>query len=79
MTCNSMIKRLLSLLLVVSMMISTIACGSEPTKPVLSDPNPQVTTENIEEETIITETILNEIITEEVYLDEIVPCIVHMI
>ena len=72
MTWNNTIKRLLSLILVMSMVVSTSACGSEPPKPVLSDPNPQVTTENIKTENVITETLLNEVITEEIYLEEIV-------
>ena len=76
-TCNNTIKRLLSLLLVMSMMVSTTACGSEPPKPVLSDPNPQITTENIETESIEvenleSETILTEFITEEIYLEEFI-------
>ena len=70
--CNYTFKRFLSVVLVLSMVFTMAACGSEPPKPVLSDPNPQIITENIEQETIITETLLNETITEEIYLEEIV-------
>lgn len=65
------ILRLISVLLVFSMMVSLVACTSVPDLS-LSDPNEQTIVENIESENIIHENILSEFITEEIYLKEIV-------
>lgn len=64
--------RIISLLLVVSILLMTVGCSYAPPTPTLSDPNPQTITENIKVENIITETELNEFITTEIYLEEIV-------
>lgn len=65
-------EKIISIALIVSLLVSTTAWASTSENTGLSDPNPQILMENIEEEHIITETILNEFITEEVYLEEIV-------
>ena len=68
------LKRILSLVLALSMAFSLTACssGSSKTNTGLSDPNPQVVVENIEIENIEVETILTEHITSELYLEELV-------
>ena len=87
MTCSTVVRRVLSIILVLSMSFSVTACGAEPPKPVLSDPKPTILTENIETESIEvenieienvetenleTENIYTEFISEEVYLEEFV-------
>lgn len=52
---RGMIKRALSVLLALSMVLSTTACSKKPVDTGLSDPNPQVIVENIETENIETE------------------------
>lgn len=71
------IKRMLSLILTISMIFSAVACSSERPNMELSDPNSHILvenieTENIEIENIETETILTEFITSEIYLEELV-------
>lgn len=66
------LRRILTFMLAVIMLFSTIACSNESPNIGLTDPNSQITTENIEEETILTESSLNEFITSEIYLEEIV-------
>ena len=67
------IRRIISILLTVSLLFSLTACASDaPTNTGLSDPNPQIISENIEEETILTENTLTEFITSEIYLEEMV-------
>lgn len=65
-------KRIMSLILAFVMIFSMTGCSSASTNTGLSDPNPQVITENIEVENIETETILTECITSEIYLEELV-------
>lgn len=68
-------KKLLSLLLIVTMLLSITACSSQSSSTEtagLSDPNPQVSVENIETENIETENTLTEFITSEIYLTELV-------
>ena len=60
------------MLLTVSLLLSLTACADTPTNTGISDPNPQVITENIEVENIITENTLTEFITSEIYLEEMV-------
>lgn len=69
---KSKIHRVISFVLAVVMLISTTACSTETPNTGLSDPNPQVITENIEEETVLTENVLTEFITSEIYLEEFV-------
>lgn len=65
-------KRIMSLILAFVMIFSMTGCSSASTNTGLSDPNPQVITENIEVENIETEKILTECITSEIYLKELV-------
>lgn len=68
-------KKILSLLLVAAIMLSTTACSSKSETSAstgLSDPNEEVLTENIEEENTIVEDTLTEHITSEIYLNEII-------
>lgn len=68
------LRRLISLVLVFSMIFTMTACssGNTNTNTGLSDPNPQIITENIETENIETETVLTEFIASEIYLEELV-------
>ncbi len=72
MKLRGMIKRALSVLLALSMVLSTTACSKKPVDTGLSDPNPQVIVENIETENIETENVLTEFITSEIYLEELI-------
>lgn len=65
-------KRILSLVLALSLVFSMTACSGETSNTGLSDPNPQVVVENVETENIETETLLTEDITSEIYLEELV-------
>lgn len=68
-------KRLISLILTLSIVFSSTGCSkgqSNQTNTGLSDPNPQIIIENIETENIETEKILAEHITSEIYLEEFV-------
>ena len=68
---KSIPRRIVSLLLVVSMMLTMVACSGSPPNPSLSDPNGQTMVENTQTENIIKETVLTEFITEEIYLEEL--------
>lgn len=65
-------RKIISFLLIVSIMVSMVGCSRTAPNPSLSDPNSQIVSENIETENIITENILAEFITSEIYLKEIV-------
>ena len=65
-------KRIISFILILSMIFSMTVCSSGTTNTELSDPNPQVVAENIEVENTETETVLTEFITSEIYLEELV-------
>lgn len=65
-------NRIISFVLVLSMIFSMTACSSGASNSGLSDPNPQTFVENIETENIETETVLTEFITSEIYLEELV-------
>lgn len=65
----------ISILLILSMLISCVACSSrhtEATTFTLSNPDSKTFTENIVRESIVNENAINEFITEETYLNEIV-------
>lgn len=67
--------KIISLILVLSMIFSLVACSSKPTESTrftLSDPNSEILTEHIETENVITEEMIYEHITEENYLTELV-------
>lgn len=69
---KSILKRIISLLLVASMLITMGACSSSPPNPSISDPNGQTMVENMQTENIITENTLTEFITSEIYLEEFI-------
>lgn len=69
---RNLFNRLISLMLVVSILLMTVGCSNAPPTPTISDANPQTVTEGIEVENIITENELHEFITTEVYLTELV-------
>ena len=65
------IKKLLSLILTLAIVLSSTGCSksqSSQTNTGLSDPNSQIIVENIETENIETEEILTEHISSEIYL-----------
>lgn len=69
------IKRLLSLILTLAIVLSSTGCAKSQScqsNTGLSDPNSQIVVENIETENIETETVLSEFITSEIYLEELV-------
>ncbi|MCM1478461.1 MAG: hypothetical protein NC085_02105, partial [Muribaculaceae bacterium] len=66
------IERIISLMLVFSILLMTAGCSNAPPSPAISDANPQTIAENIEVENVITENELHEFITAEIYLQEIV-------
>jgi len=72
MKVRSIPKRLLSLVLVISMLFTMVACSGSPPNPNLSDPNGNTHTENILTEDIIVENTLTEFITSEIYLEEFI-------
>lgn len=69
---RNLFNRLMSLMLVVSILLMTVGCSNAPPTPTISDANPQTVTESVEIENIITENELHEFITTEIYLEEIV-------
>jgi hypothetical protein len=74
---NVQINRVISVILILSLIISMTSCSSATTQPVLSNPNSTAIIENIEEEEVVTESILDEnvlteYITSEIYLEELV-------
>lgn len=69
--CN-LFNRLISLMLVVSILLMTVGCSNAPPTPTISDASPQTVTESVEIENVITENELHEFITTEIYLEEIV-------
>ena len=69
---GKMVNRIISLILIAVMILSTTACSSETPNIGLSDPNGQIVAENVEVEDVITENVLTEFITSEIYLEEIV-------
>ena len=65
------LRKIISFLLIVSIMVSMVGCSGTAPNPTLSDLNSQIVSENIETENIITENTLTEFITSEIYLEEI--------
>ena len=65
-------KRTVAFVLVVSMLLTMVACSGSPPTPSLSDPNGQTIVENTQTENIITENTLTEFITSELYLEEFI-------
>lgn len=69
---RSIVDRVISLILVISILLMSVGCSNSPPTPTISDANSQTVTENIEIENVITENELHEFITTEIYLEEIV-------
>ena len=69
---RNLFNRLISLMLVVSILLMTVGCSNAPPTPPISDASPQTVTESVEIENVITENELHEFITTEIYLEEIV-------
>lgn len=67
---KTVFRKILSLALTLAILLTSVSCSGTPPKPVLSDPNSQIITENTETENIITENVLTEFITAEIYLEE---------
>lgn len=69
---GNMLRKVLSIVLVIAILFTTVGCSGSPPNSDLSDPNGETLVENIQTENIITETVFTEFITEEVYIEEIV-------
>ena len=69
---RSIVDRVISLILVISILLMSVGCSNSPPSPTISDANPQTITENMEIENVVTENELHEFITTEIYLEEIV-------
>ena len=65
-------NRIISIMLIISILMMYVGCSNVPPQPTLSTGNPQPFTENVEVENVITENELHEFITNEIYLQEIV-------
>ena len=72
MPLQSIPKRIVAFVLVISMLLTLVACSGSPPNPSLSDPNGQIHVENTDPENIIAEKVLTEFITQEIYLEELV-------
>lgn len=66
------IKKIISLILILSIVLSSSACSKPVSEPTLSDSNSHTIVENVETENIETETVLTEHITSEIYLHELI-------
>lgn len=66
------LRKMVSFLLIISIIVSVVGCAGATQNPTLSDPNSSMIVENIVTEKIITEKVLKEFITSEVYLEEII-------
>lgn len=69
---GNLLRKILSIVLVIAILLTTVGCSGSPPNPVLSDPNRETLVENTQTENIITETVFTEFITEEVYLEELI-------
>lgn len=69
---RNIVDRVISIILVISILLMSVGCSNSPPPPTISDANPQTITENIEIEHVVTENELHEFITTEIYLQEIV-------
>ncbi len=72
MTKRSILDRVISIILVFTILMMLVSCSSSPPTPTISNAEPQTITENIEIESVINEDVLHEFITEEIYLQELV-------
>lgn len=69
---GNMLRKVLSIVLVIATLFTTVACSGSPPNPVLSDPNGQTMVENAQTENVISENTLTEFITSEIYLEEFI-------
>ena len=69
---GNMLKKVLSIVLVIAILFTTVGCSGSPPNPVLPDPNGQTMVENTQTENVITENTLTEFITSEIYLEEFI-------
>ncbi len=69
---GAMLRKVLSIVLVIAILFTTVGCSGSPPNPVLSDPNGQTMVENTQTENVITENTLTEFITSEIYLEEFI-------
>lgn len=69
---QSTLRRILSLVLVLSIVLTMVACSGASRDASTYDPNSRVHVENIKTENILTETLLTEFITQEIYLEELI-------
>lgn len=69
---GNMLRKVLSIVLVIAILFTTVGCSGSPPNPVLSDPNGQTMVENTQTENVITENTLTEFITSEIYLEEFI-------
>ncbi len=72
MSKRSILNRVISIILVFTILMMLVSCSSSPPTPSISNADPQLITENIEIESVIDEDVLHEFITEEIYLKELV-------
>lgn len=69
---ENLLRKILSIVLVIAILLTTVGCSGSPPNPVLSDPNGETLVENTQTENVITENILTEFITSEIYLEEFI-------
>lgn len=69
---GNMLRKVLSIVLVIAILFTTVGCSGSPPNPVLPDPNGQTMVENTQTENVITENTLTEFITSEIYLEEFI-------
>ena len=69
---GNMLRKILAIVLAITILFTTVACSESPPNPVLSDPNGQTMVENTQTENVIEENTLTEFITSEIYLEEFI-------
>lgn len=69
---GNMLRKVLSIVLVIAILFTTVGCSGSPPNPVLSDPNGETLVEKTQTENVITENTLTEFITSEIYLEEFI-------
>lgn len=69
---GNLLRKILSIVLVIAILLTTVGCSGSPPNPVLSDPNGETLVEKTQTENVITENTLTEFITSEIYLEEFI-------
>lgn len=69
---GNLLRKILSIVLVIAILLTTVGCSGSPLNPVLSDPNGETLVEKTQTENVITENTLTEFITSEIYLEEFI-------